>query len=59
MKNELSLAEGVKLPLIQGLEWKYATFPFVPIGEWKVPEAGYFKIEPADLTINYLPYVLD
>ena len=31
LKNELSLAEGVKLPLIQGLEWKYATFPFAPI----------------------------
>ena len=59
LKNELSLAEGVKLPLIQGLEWKYATFPFAPIGEWKVPEAGYFKIETGDLTINYLPYVLD
>ena len=48
-----------KNALIQGLEWKYATFPFTPIGEWKVPEAGYFKIETGDLTINYLPYVLD
>lgn len=59
LKNEIQKASGVKLPLIQSLEWQYATFPFTTIGEWKVPEAGYFKIEPTDLTINYLPYVLD
>jgi hypothetical protein len=59
LKNEIQKASGVKLPLIQSLEWQYATFPFITIAEWKVPEAGYFKIEPTDLTINYLPYVLD
>jgi hypothetical protein len=57
-KNELKKAKGVKLPLIELAEWKYATFYWAEFGEWKVPEAGYFKIEPADLTINYLAYGL-
>lgn len=57
-KNELQKATGVKLPLIELVEWKYASFDWAEFGEWKVPEAGYFKIEPADLTINYLPYEL-
>jgi hypothetical protein len=57
-KNELQKAKGVKLPLIELAEWKYATFDWAEFGEWKVPEAGYFKIEPADLTINYLAYGL-
>lgn len=57
-KTELQKATGVKLPLIELVEWKYASFDWAEFGEWKVPEAGYFKIEPADLTINYLPYEL-
>lgn len=57
-KNKLQEAVGVKLPLIQSIEWKYAAFDWATFGEWKIPEAGYFKIEPADLTINYLAYEL-
>lgn len=57
-KNKIQEATGVKLPLIQMVEWKYASFDWATFGEWKVPEAGYFKIEPSDLTINYLAYEL-
>jgi hypothetical protein len=57
-KNKLQEATGVKLPLIESIEWKYAGFDFASFGEWKIPEAGYFKIEEADLTINYLAYEL-
>lgn len=57
-KNEIQTASGVKLPLIESLEWKYADFPFETIGEWKVAEAGYFAILPENLTINYLKYDL-
>lgn len=58
LKNEIQKAAGVKLPLIESLEWKYAAFPFEPIGEWKIAEAGYFAILPENLTINYLKYDL-
>lgn len=57
-KNALQNASGVKLPLIELIEWKYADFDWVTFGEWKVPEAGYFKLNDEDLTINYLPYEL-
>lgn len=57
-KNKIQEAVGVKLPLINSIEWKYAAFDWATFGEWKIPEAGYFKIEPADLTINYLAYEL-
>lgn len=58
LKDELKLAEGVKIPLIQQVEWKYADFDWATFGEWKIPEAGYFKIEPENLTINYIAYDL-
>lgn len=57
-KDAIKTAPGVKLPTLNDVQWKYATFPFAPIPEWKVPEAGYFKIMPEDLTINYAPYDL-
>lgn len=57
-KNALQTAPGVKLPILQNVEWKYAAFDWETIGEWKVPEAGYFKIDDIDLTINYLQYEL-
>lgn len=57
-QSELEKAPGVKIPLIESATWKFADFPFAPFGEWKIPEAGYFKIEPEDLTINYLKYDL-
>lgn len=56
LKNKLQSAPGVKLPLIESIEWKYADFDWATFGEWKVPEAGYFKIDVDGLTINYLPY---
>ena len=58
LKNEIQLAQGVKLSLIESLEWKYAAFPFVPVGEFKIAEAGYFSILPENLTINYIRYDL-
>ena len=55
-QNAIQNAIGVELPLINSVEWKYADFPFVEIEEFKIPEAGYFKIMPEDLTIIYAPY---
>lgn len=56
LQNSIQNAVGVELPLIDSVEWKYADFPFAPIEEFKIPEAGYFKILPEDLTILYAPY---
>lgn len=57
-RSTIKSAEGIKLSVINSIQWKYASFPFVSFNEFKVPESGYFKIEETDLTINYLPYVL-
>jgi len=51
-------ATGVELVEANELKWKYAAYPFQDIDKWKVSEAGYFKINDADLIINYLPYGL-
>ena len=50
--------DGVNLVTVDLLQWKYAGFDFVDFVNFKVPQAGYFKIEDVDLTITYLPYVL-
>jgi hypothetical protein len=50
--------EGINLAQIEVLQWKYAALPFADFTTFKVPQAGYFKIQDADLTINYLPYGL-
>ncbi len=57
-RAEISKAEGVKLPVVDLLQWKYASLPFIDVGEWQTSNAGYFKILPENLTINYLPNVL-
>lgn len=50
--------EGINLVNVELLQWKYAALPFADFVNFKIPEAGYFKIEDVDLTINYLPYGL-
>lgn len=57
-RDELQRAEGVKLPIINDLKSQFGGFAFVAIDQMKVPEAGYFAVNPADLTINYEAYVL-
>ncbi len=54
LRGKIQAADGVKLVTLVDAQWKYAAFPFDTIGEWKVPEAGYFKINPGDLAITYL-----
>lgn len=57
-RTTLKDAEGIELVVINQCQSKFAAYPFLDIGEWKIPEAGYYKINDEDLTINYLPYVL-
>lgn len=58
LKDTLKNADGVKLPLIQSIEWKFDEFDWAAFDEWKVPESGYFVIDEGDLTINYINYAL-
>jgi hypothetical protein len=53
-RDELQRAIGVKRPLIDLLQSQSNGFPFSDISDWKIPEAGYFKINDIDLTINYI-----
>jgi hypothetical protein len=57
-KNTITNQQGIGLVNIDEMQWKYAAFPFINFGAFQVPQSGYFKINDADLTINYLPYVL-
>ncbi|AXG70423.1 hypothetical protein KORDIASMS9_02663 [Kordia sp. SMS9] len=56
-RDAIQKAEGVKLPSIENIQWKYAGLPFVSVALWQIPDAGYFKVE--DLMINYIPYDLE
>ena len=55
-KDHLQQAEGVKLPIIKSIRWKYGGFAYKEIEEWQVPDAGYFKIE--NLNITYKKYAI-
>lgn len=57
-ESTIQKRDGINLVTVDLLQWKYAGFNFVDFVNFKVPQAGYFKIEDADLTLNYLPYVL-
>lgn len=57
-RRTITDAEGIELVVINSIESKYASFPFVNIGEFKIGQAGYYKQLDSDLTIQYLPYVL-
>jgi hypothetical protein len=56
LQDSLQKAMGVKLPIINSIASQFSGFPFQNITEIKVPESGYFNINDADLTINYLQY---
>lgn len=57
-RSKIKASEGIELVVIEGMETKFELFDWMSFGEWRIPEAGYFKINDEDLTINYLPYVL-
>jgi hypothetical protein len=57
-RTTLKEAPGIELVVVDLCQSKYAAFPFADTGEWKISNSGYFKINDADLTINYLPYGL-
>lgn len=56
LQDEIQKAVGIKNPIFNELQSKYASYLFVPIGDKKIAEAGYFKIDPNDLYIEYVAY---
>lgn len=57
LTDRLQQVEGVVFPVIKSSFAKYGLFPFTLIDEKYIPDAGYLRIEPGDLVINYRPYV--
>jgi hypothetical protein len=55
----LQAAEGVNDVKIDVLQSKYGSFSFVDFDTRKVPNAGYFVYDDADITINYVANVLE
>ena len=55
-KDHLQQVEGVKLPVIKSIKWKYGDFAYKETEEWQLPDAGYFKIE--NLNITYKKYAI-
>lgn len=53
----LQKIDGVVLPVIKTAQAKYGLYPFSVIDERYIPDAGYLRVNGADLTINYRPYV--
>jgi hypothetical protein len=58
IEKEIESQTGIKLVNIDSIQWKYEGYPFTDFSIFKVPESGHFKIEPENLTINYLDYAL-
>lgn len=51
--DAIQKAIGVKNLRFDLLQSKFSGFSFTDIGDSRIPNAGYFVIAPADLTINY------
>lgn len=54
----INAATGVTNSHINQLQWKYASLPFADFDIYKIPNAGHFTIDPADLTITYLSHAV-
>lgn len=57
-RSAAKLQPGIKLVTIDLLQFKFASYPFQDMPEWREAEAGHYKISDANLTINYLNYAL-
>lgn len=55
--DQLQGVDGVELATIKLSQAKYGLFPFTGIDEIYIPDAGYLRISPGNLTINYRQYV--
>lgn len=58
-RRTITDAVGIELVTIDVLQQKFGSLPFTDLGEFKVASSGYYKQNDADLTITYLPYVLE
>jgi hypothetical protein len=55
--DALQGVDGVKLPVITGSAARYGMLSFSDTGDRYLPDAGYLRIAPADLTITFIPYL--
>ena len=57
-KQTIEAESGIDLVEVDVMQSSFEAAPFTDFSGWKVPESGYFKLEPANLTKTFLPYVL-
>jgi len=50
----LESVQGVYVPQMNELKWKYSAFPFVEFGPFKIPESGWFQALSPNIHITYL-----
>lgn len=57
-KQTIENKDGIDLVEVDLMQWSFEAAPFVDFVGWKVPESGYFRLDNANLTKTFLPYVL-
>lgn len=55
--DALQAVDGVKLPVITDSKARYGMLPFADTGDRYLPDSGYLRIAPEDLTITFIPLV--
>jgi hypothetical protein len=54
LTDELQKVDGVKVPALQLAQARYGTLPFANIVDFYNPDAGYLRIAPSGLTLNFI-----
>jgi hypothetical protein len=57
LTDKMQSVDGVVLPVIKTAWAKYGLFSFAIIDERYIPDAGYLRLDDANLTINWRAYV--
>lgn len=53
--DKLKQIDGVKVPSVNIAQGRYGILPFSNIIDLYLPDAGYLRIAPADLTLTFVP----
>ena len=57
LTDELQKVDGVVYPVLKTSQAKYGLLPYTQIDEKYIPDAGFLRIDEAELKINYREYV--
>lgn len=54
--DDLQKVDGVVIPELKISYTKYAAYPFTPVQERVIPDAGYMKIDDENMLLTFIPY---